>query len=190
MIGNGSRGHMKAIAAAIILAASIAVHAAYAQDDSSNVLSEADTNRLTALAKQKMATEKTLIASMSNEAVAKALTENLNDKTKIIFQQGYGVYVEYTAADGGARMWFPGNKSVVVGHWGVQMIDGHPRACFKYFNGYDVVTKEFEPTECINSAQTLSNGDVISQRPGDIFHLLTGHIPYPKGLLNLPAWPR
>jgi hypothetical protein len=178
---------MKAVLVAVIL--SLAPLAAAAQDPSPTTLSKGDARGISTLARVKQHAAKERIAGLSKAELSAALTANLSDVTKIIYQDGYGVYVEYSAADGRDRMWFPGNVGVVKGVWGVREMGGGPRACFHYFNSRNAVTGEFESTECVPPEQTLGNGDVIDQRPGDAFNLLSDHIPYRKAPLSVPAWP-
>ena len=176
-------------AALIALVLSLPPIAVAAQDASPATLSREDAHRMSSLAGAKTRAAKERIARLSSEELSAALTANLADVTKIIYQDGYGVYVEYSAADGRDRMWFPGNVGVVRGVWGVREMHGAPRACFHYFNSRNAVTGEFESTECIAPEQTLGGGDVIDQRPGDVFNLLSDRIPYRKDANSIPAWP-
>jgi hypothetical protein len=86
-------------------------------------------------------------------------------------------------------MWFPGNRGAVTGIWGIRYIHDTPRACFKYFNSRNAVTGEFENTECIAPEQTLGNSDVIGEKAGDVFGLMSGKIPYVKSPMSVPTWP-
>ena len=172
----------------LVTALSLAPIAAVAQDGSV-VLSPDDARAFTGLARHKQSEEKKALRRLSNADIHAALIDNLTDKTKIIYQKGYGVYVEYSAPDGSDRMWFFSNPNVVRGVWGVPDTSGKPRACFHYFNSHNYVTGEFESTECISAEQTLSNADVISEKTGDVFGLMSGKVPYVKSAMDVPAWP-
>ena len=109
---------MKSAFLAIVLC--FAPAAATAQETGATVLSNADIQKFEALARDRHAAERTQLAGLSGQQVSDALKANLANKTKIIFQKGYGVFVEYSSADGQDRMWFPGNQDVVKGIWGVR----------------------------------------------------------------------
>ena len=162
---------------------------AAAQDLSPTVLSKDDAHKLAKLAHQKIVAKRAEVALLSREELSAALTTNLSDKTKIIYQDGYGVYIEYTGAHGEDRMWFPGNTDAVIGHWDLRDFGKSQRACFKYFDSKDAVTGEVNNTDCSPAEQTLSDGDTIDARSGDVFGLLSGKIPYKKDSLSVPAWP-
>ncbi len=125
----------------------------------------------------------------TSEELEAALKEAVYDQTKIVVQYGHGVFVEYTAPDGHLYMWYPGNTDIVHGEWGVTKVKKKPRVCFKYRNAYHGVTGEFEPKECIDPIQTLSQSFVIERRRGDGFGLASGKIPYRKGKTDIPDWP-
>lgn len=129
------------------------------------------------------------LKSMSENEVRAGLIEKLSDVTAIVKQTGHGIYVEYTAPDGRLFMWYPGNGGVVAGRWGISDDFSPARACFKYFAAYQGVTGEFEPNECVDTAQILGEAYVVDKRPGDVFELSTKGIPYVKSSGNLPAWP-
>jgi hypothetical protein len=173
----------------LVLAVMAGAPGAIAQDSTSTVLSREDARNFANLAQQKIAAKKEQLSKLSKQEITDALKANLRDKTKIIYQQGYGVFVEYSAADGRDRMWFPGNRGVVIGCWGLRDFGEKTRACFKYFNSRNAVTGEFENTECIPPEQTLSGGNVIDEKSGDAFNLLSDKIPYRKDAMSIPAWP-
>lgn len=178
---------MKAVVVAIILG--LGPIAALAKDASPRVLTKEDANKMASLGGTKEKAARATLKTLSKQQLSAALSEKLSDVTAIVYQRGYGVYIEYTAADGRDRMWFPGNTGVVSGIWGVREIRNGPRACFHYFNSVDAVTGEFESTECIAPVKTLSESDVIDRRSGDVFNLLSGRIPYRKDMFSIPAWP-
>jgi hypothetical protein len=178
---------MKTALIAILLAG--APVAAMSEDLGHRVMTQAEADGFASLGPAKeMAARKTL-ESLSAPDVKAALTANLSDVTKIIYQAGYGVFIEYTSADGQDRMWFPGNRGVVKGVWGLREMGGGLRACFHYLNSRNVVTGEFESTECVEAAQELSDAVVLDRRSGDVFKLMSDRIPYRKGTLEGPAWP-
>lgn len=129
------------------------------------------------------------VKSWSDDQMRSALIEAVRDQTKIIVQHGHGVFIEYTAPDGRLYMWYPANKNIVHGEWGLQTVKKKPRICFKYLNAYHGVTGKFEPKECIDQVQTLSQSFVIDRKNGDPFNLTSGSIPYPKSKTDIPAWP-
>jgi hypothetical protein len=126
------------------------------------------------------------IRGQSDEQVSTALTEALSGKSKLIYQEGHGVFVEYTAPDGQLRMWYPNNQGVVRGSWGIRRIKNKMRACFRYNAAVNPVSGEFEPTECVSAAQTLSEANALKVWPGDVFGLMSDKIPYRKGVMDLP----
>jgi hypothetical protein len=178
------------VRAAIILILSILSWPAAAQD-----MSRPGEGRLTPQQAGKLAVESLSreaeaarrIHSWSPAQVEEALRQELNDRTAIVYQAGHGVYVEYTAAGGQLRMWYPHNRNVVVGRWGVRPVKKKLRACFKYLNSSNPLTGEFEPDECVRPEQTLGRSGVVRQYEGDVFRLMSGSIPYSKDPLGLPA---
>jgi hypothetical protein len=158
----------------ILLAAVLLVMplTAVAQDGTKPLVTDEDFHNFSLLSKQREAAAKAQLAKLPKSDVVAAIKTSLSDKTKIIYQQGYGVYVEFTDADGTDRMWFPGNRGVVVGLWEVQDKFWGPQACFHYYKSVNAVTGEPENSECVPAAQTVGNADVIDERPGDVFHLL------------------
>lgn len=127
------------------------------------------------------------IAGLSPAQVEAALRDELANRTAIVYQAGHGVFVEYTAADGQLRMWYPRNRDVVTGRWGVRAIKGKLRACFKYLDSRNPLTGEFEPNECVRPEQTLGRSGLVRHYQGDVFRLMSGKIPYSKEALTLPA---
>lgn len=128
------------------------------------------------------------VAAMTPEQQGEAMTALVTDRTIIYYQQGHGVYVEYTSADGRLFMWYPRNGGVVRGTWGLRTMDG-PRLCYQYRNAVHGVTGEYEPNECIAPGQKLVGASVLASRSGDPFGLAQGTIPYPKLPRDVPEWP-
>ena len=179
---------MKAGMAGIALLVVAGAAAAQGQG-TSRQLSAAEMYRLTSAAEAKRDAARAAYAGKPPEAITAALTATLADRTKIFFQPGYGVFVEYTTADGRDRMWFPRNPHVVVGTWAIRTMDGAPRACFHYLKSHDAVTGTYEPTECSDAMQTLAGMGLIDERAGDAFGLLSDRIPWTKEPREVPAWP-
>lgn len=159
--------------------------AAAAQNAVPTLQTKEDFHNFAMVSKQRESTAKTQISGMSKADVVAALKTNLSDKTKIIYQDGYGVYIEYSGADGSDRMWFPGNRGIVKGTWGVEDKFTGTKACFHYLKP----SGEPDDTQCISPAQTIGNSDVIDEKTGDVFNLLSNKIPYVKTPLDIPAWP-
>ena len=138
-------------------------------------------------ARQRVAREQ--IRGWSDVQLTEALTARLANQTHVIYQPGFGVYVEYSGADGQVLMWFQKNPHVVHGTWAVVSKFGKPRVCFHYFNSTNYVTHEYEPTECIDPEQDIAAMGVLAARTGDIYNLASGSIPYRKEAMDIPALP-
>ncbi len=129
------------------------------------------------------------IKGWTDTQLTEALTARLANQTHVLYQPGFGVYVEYTSADGQVLMWFQNNPHVVHGTWAAVNIFGKPRVCFHYFNSTNYVTHEYEPTECIDPEQDIAAMGVLAARTGDIYNLASGKIPYRKAAMDIPALP-
>ena len=160
-----------------------------AQSETQTLVTAEDFHNFSITSQQRETAAKAQLGKLSKPEVIAAIKDNLSDKTKIIYQEGYGVYIEYSAADGRDRMWFPGNRGIVTGIWDVQDKFWGPQACFHYYKSINAVTGEYENTECTSAAQIVGNSDVIDERSGDVFNLLSNSIPYTKKPLDIPAWP-
>ena len=169
----------------LLLLAAAAAQAASASPP--KVLSFKDAGRIIVATEQKHAQTRKLIRDWPNEQLASELTKAISGKTRLIYQLGHGVYAEYTGADGQLRMWYPRNKNVVKGSWGVRELRGKMRACFHYREAVNPVTEEYEPTECVPAEQTLSGAEVLQSWDGDVFGLMGDRIPYPKDVMDLPS---
>lgn len=64
--------------------------------------------------------------------------------TSVSYSEAHGTQVEYTAKDGRAYLWYPGNKSILRGSWRIQTTpEGFGRMCFKYGrNTFNPVTNQ------------------------------------------------
>lgn len=164
----------------------ITLQAASAAPATPQMLKPEEAGRFVVAGAEKQADAAARIKGQSDEQVSAALTEALSGKSKLIYQQGHGVFVEYSAPDGQLRMWYPNNQGVVKGSWGVRRIKGKVRACFRYNAAVNPVTGAFEPTECVTAAQTLSEANALKIWPGDVFNLMSDRIPYRKGPMDLP----
>lgn len=174
-----------------VIAASLSLLVAACASDPRNVNQMAfeDALSFNDQSAERLAEARSAMAEMNNEDIRSLLNVALNDVTAIIKQRGHGIYVEYTDPDGRVYMWYPQNLSVVLGTWGISNAFSPPRACFSYMNAHHGVTGEFEPTECVETEQTLGGAYVIDRRGGDVFQLSTKGIPYIKSTGNLPPWP-
>ena len=130
------------------------------------------------------------IAGLADDELARKLNEALKDRTCIVLQEGHGVFVEYTSADGEVYMWYPGNRGVARGTWFVREEPSPPRACFKYRGGVNPVTGERDPTECVAPEDTIGRVHDLDGRAGDPFKLASGKLPYTKTKDDVPHWPR
>lgn len=153
------------------------------------VLGEAEAHQIAASAIDKQLAMRATIRDWPEPRLAAELARAVSGKTRLIFQHGHGVYVEYTAPDGNLRMWYPRNLKVVKGSWGVRKVRGKVRACFRYANAINPVTQVYEPTECVSAEQTLSAGEVLQSWDGDVFRLMDDRIPYQKGAMDIPSPP-
>jgi hypothetical protein len=151
-------------------------------------VSEKELIARTTLDSAELARREAAIAAMTPEQQGESMTALVNDRTIIYYQQGHGVYVEYTAADGRLFMWYPRNGGVVRGTWGLRAMSG-PKLCYQYRNSVHGVTGEYEPNECIPPEQKLVGASVLDSRSGDPFGLAQGTIPYPKSPRDVPDWP-
>lgn len=154
---------------------------------SSTVLSFKEAGRIIVATEKKQAETKKRIRDWTTEQLTSELKAAISGKTKLIYQLGHGVYVEYTDPAGDLRMWYPRNKNVVKGSWGVRNVGGEVRACFQYGNAINPVTHVYEPTECVAPEQTLSAANVLQSWDGDVFRLMGDRIPYPKDTMDMPS---
>jgi hypothetical protein len=168
----------------IFLAAAAAAQASPATAGS--VLSFKDAGRIIVTVEGKHAQTRSRIRGWSKEQLASELTAAISGKTKLIYQLGHGVYVEYTDPKGQLRMWYPKNKEVVKGSWALRDLRGTMRACFHYSNAVNPDTQVYEPTECVAPEQTLSGAEVVESWSGDVFHLMEDRIPYTKDVMDVP----
>lgn len=152
----------------------------------STILSFKEAGRIIVATEKKHAEARRRIRGWSNEQLTSELTAAISGKTKMIYQLSHGVYIEYTDPTGDLRMWYPRNKNVVQGSWGVRDVRGKIRACFQYRNAVNPVTQVYEPTECIAPEQTLSGAEVLQSWEGDVFHLMDDRIPYSKDTMDMP----
>ena len=160
---------------------------ALAQSAASRIFTFGDAQKFTEQGDHKLADTRARLATLSKPEIVTALKDALSNKTKIIFQKDYGVYVEYSGADGSDRMWFPGNHGVVRGKWFIKDSLLGTRACFQYFKG--TAGEEVDNEQCPNPAQTISGSDVIDEKSEDVFDLMSNQIPHVKTEAEIPAWP-
>jgi hypothetical protein len=126
---------------------------------------------------------------LSKEEMRVALEAWITDRTEEIYQEGYGVYVEYTAPDHRFFQWFPSNPEVIVGVWQISDDFERPEVCYQYLDASNPVTGEFEPNECISTYRILGSVGTLQTRQGDTFNLMSGKIPYVKSKNTRVVWP-
>ena len=170
-----------------VIAFVAAAVAAQASPTPPAVLSFKEAGQMIVATEKKHAETRKRIREWSREQLTTELTTAIRGKTKMIYQLGHGVYVEYTDPTGQLRMWYPRNKNVVKGSWGVREVRGKIRACFKYQDAVNPVTQVYEPTECVAPEQTLSGAEVLRSWDGDVFHLMEDGIPYSKDVMDMPS---
>ena len=151
-------------------------------------VSEAELVQRTTLDRAEQARREQAVTAMTAEAQGAAMVAAVQNRTIAYYQPGHGIYVEYTSGDGRVFMWYPRNKGVVLGTWGLRDFGG-PKLCYHYLNSYHCVTGEYEPTECIPPEQALVREDVLDSQPGDPFGLAGSKLPYSKSKLDVPDWP-
>jgi hypothetical protein len=150
-------------------------------------LNEGDIHQMSMIAGTRQVAAIEQVKMLKPAQLAVALNDALNDRTRIIYYDGLGVLVEYTAPGGELRLWYPGQRSAVVGQWGVQQKKKLVNACFRYRAATSPVPQPFEPQQCVRPEQTLGETNVIREWRGDVFNLMTGRIPYVKSVMGLPT---
>jgi hypothetical protein len=177
-----NRGNLAISIAAAIL--SLLANSAIAGE-----MTETELLRLTTLDSAKRSAREAEIDAMTSEKQAEAMVAMVKDRTIIYYQEGHGVYVEYTSANNAIFMWYPRNRRVVKGTWGLRDFNG-PKLCYSYRNAVHGITGQFEPTECISPGQKLIGAEVLDWRSGDPFGLSKEVIPYIKTRFDWPDWPK
>ncbi|HEV7692802.1 MAG TPA: hypothetical protein VGO52_18335 [Hyphomonadaceae bacterium] len=140
-------------------------------------------------ARARMETATANVRGMAKAEIVSGMRASVSNRTHLILQEGHGVYLEYTDAQGRLFMWYPGNRNVVSGTWGVVETYSPPRTCFKYLNAVHGVTGEYEPNECVPPEQVIGRPYDLGVHEGDPFNLASGKIPYLKSKSDVPAWP-
>lgn len=81
-----------------------------------------------------------------------AFRTRISNTTTVSFNFGHGTQIEHLDADGGAHLWYPGNRRMVHGLWEVRDIAGRTNMCFKYgSNTYNPETQQSGGSwECSN----------------------------------------
>jgi hypothetical protein len=151
-------------------------------------LPEAELIARTTLEPAVLAGREAAVEAMTPAQQGEAMIAAVNDRTVIYYQYGHGVFAEYTSADGKVFMWYPRNKRVVYGTWGLRDFGG-PKLCYQYRNATNPVTGEYEGDECIPPRQKLVAAELLDSRPGDPFGLAAGKLPYSKSKFDVPEWP-
>jgi hypothetical protein len=151
-------------------------------------VSEAELVKRTTLEPAELSRRRANVAAMTAEQLGVAMEAAVKDRTIVYYQPGHGVFVEHTSADGKVFMWYPRNRKIVYGTWGLRDFGG-PKLCYKYLASVHGVTGEYEPTECIPPAQKLIGAEILDSCSGDPFGLAAGKIPYSKTAFDVPEWP-
>lgn len=150
-------------------------------------LSEGDLRQMAMIAGSRQAAAVEQARKLKGDQLAAALTGALQNKTRLIYKDGLGILVEYTAPGGELRMWYPGEKGVIAGQWGVQQKKKLANACFRFGAASSSAAALFEPKECVAPEQTLGAANVIRDWRGDVFNLMSGRIPYVKSAMGMPT---
>jgi hypothetical protein len=150
-------------------------------------LSEGDLRQMSMIAGSRHAAAIEQAKMLKGDQLAAALNGALSNLTRMIYKDGHGVFVEYTAPGGELRMWYPGERSVGVGQWGIQQKKKLANACFHFGVANNPAAGVFEPNECVLPEQTLGAANVIREWRGDLFNLMSGRIPYVKSAMGMPT---
>lgn len=104
--------------------------------------------------------------------------DHLTNQTIIFFDKAHGTQVAYLADDGSEWLWYPTNRSALLGYWKTENNNGAPLICFRYPNSsINPVTRVAGPQwEC----SLLANYDtrIVAKAEGDVFNLSSGKIPF------------
>ena len=150
-------------------------------------LSEGDVRQMLMVAQSKEGSAIEKAVTLKGAELDQALRGAIADRTKIFYEEDEGVIVQYAAADGQLRRWYPGSRSPVFGRWGVQRLTKKlTAACFRIPAVTEPVAVPFSPSECVRAEQTLSSANVLRQWRGDVFGLMRG-VPYVKSPMGLPT---
>lgn len=104
------------------------------------------------------------------------------DRTSRSHSQGHGNQIEYLSRAGTAHLWYPGNRSIVVGEWELRLVEakqlGPVAICFRYGrNTYNPVTRQRGGAwECRPFAIWIfRNKEIVA---GDAFGLGKNRLPF------------
>lgn len=101
------------------------------------------------------------------------------DATSLDYSVQHGTQVEYTAADGKAYLWYPGNRRVVTGEWKtITDKQGSGQICFRYpSSSYNPATGQPGGTwSCTRAADYIWGEEEYTR--GDPFNLDSGTMPF------------
>ena len=150
-------------------------------------LSVGDIRQMLMVAQSKEGSAIEKVVTLKGAELDQALRGAIADRTKVFYEEDEGVIVQYAAADGQLRRWYPGSRSPVFGRWGVQRLTKKlTAACFRIPAVTEPVAVPFSPSECVRAEQTLSSANVLRQWRGDVFGLMRG-VPYVKSPMGLPT---
>ncbi len=98
---------------------------------------------------------------------------HISGKTALSYMPGHGNQIEYLDGEGGAHLWYPGNRIVLHGNWDVRSENGTSRICFKYgANTYNPETgTRGGDWKCGNPQQYIFF--TVDRMDGDPFSLAT-----------------
>ncbi|MBF9032147.1 hypothetical protein HKCCE3408_17240 [Rhodobacterales bacterium HKCCE3408] len=106
-----------------------------------------------------------------------AVYDLLCGRTAQFYSPGIGTQIEYTAPDGRAFLWFPGQDDVILGTWEVgQMTDGVAELCYVYEPGS--FTGEDGETFCFTYPGLIADLVEGGLRDGDPYDLMSGEVPF------------
>lgn len=100
------------------------------------------------------------------------------DKTFVFYDRFHGTQVAYFTKDGREWLWYPGNRSALLGHVQFRGAGAARAICFQYpSSSYNPVTGVAGPAwECSNIASHQARIQQSAQ--GDVFNLSSGAIPF------------
>lgn len=128
------------------------------------------------------------VRSLKGKKLEAALRGAVEDKTRAMLVDGFGIYLVHTAPDGRLSAWFPGRTASVGGTWGVQRFSSKLIVLCQRFDRPEAPRSgPFEARECAAADRTLGNADTLRQWGGDPFNLGSGRVPFVKQTYGLPT---
>lgn len=127
---------------------------------------------------------------LTAEEIYSGFFESIGNKTRVIANDGHGIYLEYTSPTGEFSMWYPGDETPVMGTWEIDESYNPARVCFQFLNASHHLTGEYEPRICVGTHSTLFDGYIMDKTEGDVFDLMSGELPFVKEPFDYPGWPQ